>query len=244
MASIQNDFEIFDHFKFDIQPVGIKYHSKLPEKIVRSTKKMALCEMLKAAQGGEVFYADAESHTCEAGPYILGHKDVEEQFINGEYGAGLEAFKDTYAAASVYQYIPKMEKGSVKYVAFAPINKLFFEPDVMIFLADINQTWILMRALSYETGEMWRSSFSAVIGCAWTFIYPHLSKEVNFFSSGLGFGMKRRKLFPENRQFVCIPQKKLSTITRALHEMPWVPKAFKPDGQEYVKQLRKKLGLD
>jgi uncharacterized protein (DUF169 family) len=240
----QKDFEIFDKFKFEIQPVGIKYHATIPEGINRSTQKMALCEMLKMAQGGEVFYADAENHTCEAGPYVLGHKDAEDQFINGEYGAGLEAYKDTRATANVYQHIPKIEKGSVNYISFTPLNKLFFEPDVMIFLTDINQTWILMRALSYETGEIWQSRYSTVMGCSWILVYPHLSRETNFISSGLGFGMKRRKLFPENRHFVPIPINKLSSIKKLLREMPWMPEAFKPGGQQYVKQLRKKLGLE
>ena len=244
MAFKQKDFEIFHDLKFDIQPVGIKYHSSMPERIQRSTQKMPLCEMLKTAQGGEVFYTDAENHTCEAGPYVLGHKDAEEQFLNGEFGAGLQAFKDTRAAANVYQHIPTIEKGSVTCIAFAPLDKLLFEPDVMIFLADINQTWILMRALSYETGEMWLSHSSTVIGCSWIFVHPHLSKKANHIPSGLGFGMKRRKLFPENHHFVCIPLNKLPSVIRSLREMPWTPEAFKPGGNEYVKQLREKLGLE
>ena len=244
MAFKQKDFEIFHDLIFDIQPVGIKYHSSTPEGIQRSTQKMALCEMLKTAQGGEVFYADAENHTCEVGPHIFGHKDPEEQFINGEFGAGLQAFKDTRAAANVYQHIPTMEKGSVTCIAFAPLDKLLFEPDVLIFLADINQTWILMRALSYETGEIWHSRNTTVIGCSWIFVHPHLSKEANHIPSGLGFGMKRRKLFPENRHFVCIPLNKLPSVIRSLREMPWTPEAFKPGGQEYVIQLREKLGLE
>ena len=244
MTFRKKDFDIFGKLKFEIQPVGIKYHAIIPEGINRSTQKMALCEMLKIAQGGEVFYADAENHTCEAGPYILGHKDAEKQFINGEYGAGLEAYKDTSAAANVYQYIPKIEKGAVNYIAFAPLNRLFFEPDVMIFLTDINQTWILMRALSYESGETWQSRYSTVMGCSWIFVYPYLSNKINFIASGLGFGMKRRKLFPENRHFLSIPINKLSSLTRVLHEMPWIPEAFKSGAQEYVKQLRKKLGLE
>lgn len=238
------DLGIFDKLKFEIQPVGIRYHTIIPEWINRSPRKMALCEMLKTAQEGEVFYADAENHTCEAGPYVLGHKDAEEPFINGEYGAGLEAFKNTRAAANVYRFIPKMDKGSVNYISFARLDRLFFEPDVIIFIADINQTWILMRALSYESGEMWKSNFSTVVGCSWLFVYPHLTGEVNFISNGLGFGMKRRKLFPENRHFVSIPLNKLSSLIKALHEMPWLPEPFKPGGQEYVKQLRKKLGLE
>ena len=239
----EKDFKIFEDLQFEVQPVGIRYHSNIPEGIHKFTQKTALCEMLKIAQGGEIFYADVENHACEAGAYILGQKDAEEQFINGEYGAGLEAYKDTHAAASVYQHIPKIKKNSVNYITFAPLSKLFFEPHVMILLADINQTWILMRALSYETGETWQSRYSTVMGCSWIFIYPHLSGEVNFISSGLGFGMKRRKLFPDNRHFVCIPLNRLTSIINSLHEMPWLPKAFRPDGQEYVKRLREKLGL-
>jgi uncharacterized protein (DUF169 family) len=244
MVFKKNDFEIFENLEFEIQPVGVKYHSMIPEGINKSTRKMALCEMLKTAQGGEAFYADAENHICEAGPYILGQKVAEEHFINGEFGAGMGAYKDTHAAAEIYMHIPKLEKNSVNYIAFAPLTKLLFEPDVMIFLADINQAWILMRASSYESGEVWRSYFSTVMGCSWFFIYPYLSREVNFISSGLGFGMKRRKLFPDNRHFVCIPQNKLHTIIRSLNEMPWLPEAFKPGGQEFVKHLREKLGLE
>jgi uncharacterized protein (DUF169 family) len=244
MVFKKKDFEIFEKLEFDIQPVGIKYHPVMPEWINKLAGKMALCEMLKTAQEGEVFYADAENHSCETGPYVLGHKDAEEQLINGEYGAGLEAYKDTHAAAGVYQHIPKMEKSSVHFITFAPLKKLFFEPDVMIFLGDINQTWILMRALTYDSGEVWRSHFSTVMGCAWFFIYPYLSGEVNFISSGLGFGMKRRKLFPDNRHFVCIPQNRLHTIIRSLNEMPWLPEVFKPGGQEFVKRLREKLALE
>ena len=244
MVFKKKDFEIFENLEFDIQPVGIKYHSIMPERINKLTRKMALCEMLKTAQEGEVFYADAENHTCEVGPYILGQKAAEEHFINGEFGSSIEAYKDTHAAASIYQHIPKMEKNSVNYISFVPLNKLFFEPDVMIFLTDINQTWILMRALTYDSGEVWRSYFSTVMGCSWFFVYPCLSGEVNFISSGLGFGMKRRKLFPDNRHFVCIPKDKLHTIIRSLNEMPWLPEAFKPGGQEFVKRLREKLGLE
>lgn len=76
-----------------------------------------------------------------------------------------------------------------------------------------------------------------------TFKQEDFEIEVNLISSGLGFGMKRRKLFPDNRHFVCIPLNKSSSIISSLHEMPWIPEAFKPGGQEYVKQLREKLGL-
>jgi uncharacterized protein (DUF169 family) len=239
----KQDFAILEKFEFQVQPVGVKYLARLPEAIDRLDQRMALCEMLKKAQGGDVFYADAENHTCEAGPYLLGHSEIEDQFISGEFGTALGAFKDDRAAARVYHYIPKIAKGVVNYVVFSPLDKLSFEPDVMVFLTSTSQAWILLRAMSYETGQMWSSRYSAVIGCSWLLVYPYLSGEINFVTTGFGFGMRRRQLFPEGLQFIAIPFDRLPSMLRTLQEMPWVPKPFEPDGMEYVKQVRVRLGL-
>jgi uncharacterized protein (DUF169 family) len=239
----QKDYGILKEFKFEIEPVGVKYLTRPPKGIKKLAQTMALCEMLRKAQGGEVFYAGVENHTCEAGPYVLGQKEIEEQFVSGEYGAGLGVFKDTRAAGRLYHYVPKITKGVVKYVAFSPLSKLHFEPDVFVVLANIDQAEILFRAMSYETGEMWSSHYSAAIGCSWLFIYPYITGKINFVTTGLGFGMRRRKLFPPGMQFISIPFDQLASMLRVLREMPWIPEPFKPNGIEYVKKLRKKLGL-
>jgi len=244
MSLTRNDYAVLNEFKFDIQPVGVKYMTRCPTGTKKLDETMALCEMLKKAQGGGVFYADVKNHTCEAGPYILGQREIEEQFISGEFGAGLGAFKDARAASRVYHYIPKIAAGVANYVVLSPLDKLSFEPDVMIFLATVSQAWILLRAMSYETGEMWSSRYSAAIGCSWLFVYPYLTGEINFVSAGLGFGMKRRKLFPEDRQFISIPFDRLPSMLQTLREMPWIPEPFKSNGLEYVKELRKKLELE
>ena len=120
----KDDYTVLSKFNFDIQPVGIKYLTKPPEGIKKLTGTMALCEMLKKAQGGEVFYADMENHTCEAGPYVLGQREIEEQFVSGEFGAGLGVFKDARAAGRLYHYVPKIAKGVANYVALSPVDKL------------------------------------------------------------------------------------------------------------------------
>lgn len=244
MALVQKDFAILDDLKFDIQPVAVKYLVRPPENISPLTQKMALCEMLKRAQGGDPFYAGAENHTCEAGTYVLGQREIEEPFISGEFGAGLDVFKDARAASRLYHYIPKVAKGVINFILFSPLDKLSFEPDVLILLANVSQAWILLRAMSYETGKMWVSRYSAAIGCSWLLVYPYLNGEMNFISSGLGFGMKRRKLFPEGLQFISIPFDQLPSMLRTLRDMPWIPEPFKPDGLEFVADLRKKLGLE
>ena len=239
----KKDIALLNKFAFDVQPVGVKFSARRPTKITRLAEKMAFCEMLKRAQQGKTFFADAENHACEAGLYVLGQADSPEPFISGEFGAGLRIFEEPRSASRLYLHIPKLDKGVVHYVAFSPLDKLSFDPDLLIILADTDQTEILLRAMSYRTGEMWESKFTAAIGCAWTYIYPYLTGKLNYTVTGLGHGMRRRKLFPEGRQMISIPFDLLPSILKSLQEMPWVLPAYKQDGTQFVGKLLSDLGV-
>ena len=243
MTLTKEHVAILDKFDFDLPPVGVKFLAKPPDMVERIDKNMALCEMLKNAQQGHAFFAGAENHTCEAGLYVLGQADAPEPFINGEFGAGLQIYEEPRTASRLYLHIPKIGTGVVHYVAFSPLDKLLFDPDILILLADTNQTEILLRAMSYKTGKMWVSKFTPAIGCAWTYIYPYLTGELNYFITGLGHGMKRRQLFPEGRQIISIPFNLLPSLLQTLQDMPWVLPAYKPDGLEFVRRLLEKLGI-
>ena len=243
MSLTKKDLAILDRFDFDVQPVGVKFLAKRPDMVERLNENMTLCEMLKRAQEGNAFYSDAENHTCEAGLYVLGQADVPEPFISGEFGAGLKIFEEPRSASRLYQYVPRIGKGVVNYIAFSPLNKLSFDPDVLIILSKTSQTEILLRAMSYRTGKMWLSKCSAAIGCAWIFVYPYITGELNYTITGLGHGMKRRKLFPEGQQFVSIPFDLLPSMLQTLQDMPWVLPAYKPDGLEFVRRLLIELGI-
>src|SRR4030042_6504838 len=145
MAFLKKDLSILDKFNFDIQPVGVKFLVKRPERAERLDEKMAFCEMLKRAQEGNAFFVDAENHTCDAGLYVLGQADAPEPYVSGEFGAGLEIFEGPRSASRLYQYIPRISRGVVHYVAFSPLNKLLFDPDFLVILANTHQTEILLR---------------------------------------------------------------------------------------------------
>jgi len=243
MSLTKKDLAILDKFDFAVQPVGVKFLVKRPDMVERLNENMTLCEMLKRAQEGNAFYSDKENHTCEAGLYVLGQADVPEPFLSGEFGAGLKIFEEPRSASRLYQYVPRIGKGVVNYIAFSPLNKLSFDPDVLIILSKTSQTEILLRAMSYRTGKMWLSKCSAAIGCAWIFVYPYITGELNYTITGLGHGMKRRKLFPEGQQFVSIPFDILPSMLQTLQDMPWVPPAFQPDGLEFVRRLLIELGI-
>lgn len=244
MTLTKKHLHIFDKFDFDIPPVGVKFLAQRPDTVERLDENMALCEMLSKAQEGDAFFADAQNHTCGAGLYVLGQADITAPFASGNFGAGLKIFEAPRSAGRLYHYIPKIERGVVNYIAFCPLDRLEFDPDLLILLASTSQTEILLRAMSYRTGSMWVSKFSAAIGCAWTYSYPFLTGKLNYFVTGLGHGMKRRKLFPEGRQILSIPFDLLPSLIQTLQDMPWVLPAYKPDGPEFVKRLIDKLGID
>jgi uncharacterized protein (DUF169 family) len=243
MILTKDNIAILDRFGFEVPPIGVKFLAKQPDMVERLEKKMALCEMLKHAQGGNAFFADAKNHTCEAGQYVLGQADAPEPFISGEFGAGLQIYEEPRSASRLYLHIPKIGRGVVHHVAFAPLDKLAFEPDLLILLADTPQTEILLRAMSYRTGQMWVSKCTPAIGCAWIYTYPYLSGELNYTLAGLGHGMKRRQLFPEGRQIISIPFDLLPSLLQTLQDMPWVLPAYKPDGLEFVGRLLDRLGI-
>ncbi len=243
MTLPKTDLAILNKFEFNVPPVGVKFLAKRPEGIERLNENLALCEMLKRAQEGNPFFVDKENHACEAGTYVLGQTDAPEPFISGQFGAGLKIFEEPRCASRLYQYIPRIGKGVANYIAFSPLSQLLFDPDVLIILANTSQTEILLRAMSYRTGKMWLSKYSAAIGCAWIYVYPYVTGELNYTVTGLGHGMKRRKLFPEGHQLVSIPFDLLPSMLQALRDMLWVLPAYETDGPEFVRRLLVKLGM-
>jgi uncharacterized protein (DUF169 family) len=239
----REDLAVLERLAFERPPVGVKFLPRPPEGLAPLNRRLALCEMLAAAQKGEAFFADAQSHACGAGAYVLGQAEAAGPFISGEFGAGLGIFEEPRAAARLYRCLPRIAPRVANHVAFAPLAQLAFDPDLLVLLADTRQAEILLRAHSYRTGAPWVSRFTAAIGCAWALVHPVVTGELNYFTTGFGHGMKRRGLFPEGRQLVSVPFDRLPALLSSLKAMPWVPPAFEPDGPAFVGRLLERLGV-
>jgi len=237
MSSIQQDLSIFDKFKFERKPVGVKFLPTKPDGIKKLDKILDFCEMLVEAQNGSTFYVAKENFTCIIGPLILGMVDSDPIFESGRVGPKLEIFKDARANRRIYQVVPRLAKGAVKYVAFSPLDELSFEPDVLIITANLSQIEILLRAMSYSTGKMWSSKGTVVMGCAWLYIYPYLSGELNLTLPS--FGMRARNLFPEGLLPVSIPWGLLPSLVRNLQDMNWVPHSYTIGRAKHKKKVKR-----
>jgi uncharacterized protein (DUF169 family) len=237
MSSIQQDLSIFSKFNFEKPPVGVKFLPTKPDGIKRLNKILDFCEMLVEAQNGSPFYATKEDFTC-IGPLLLGMVEGDPIFQSGRVGPKLEVFKEARANRRIYKYIPKLEKDTVNYVAFSSLDQLSFEPDVLIVTANPSQAEILLRASSYTTGKMWSAKGTPVAACAWLYVYPYVSGELNFTLPGFSFGMRSRRLFPEGLLLVSIPWDMLPGMVANLQDMNWVPHSYTIGREEHKKKVK------
>jgi uncharacterized protein (DUF169 family) len=238
MNSIQEDLSIFNKFELERKPVGVKFLRTKPAGMRRLDKILDFCEMLVEAQNDKAFYVTKKNFTC-VGPLILGMVDTDPVFESGRVGPELEIFKNARANRGIYRFLPKMPKNAANYIAFSPLDELSFEPDVLIVTADPSQAEVILRANSYTTGNMWSAKGTPVAACAWLYIYPYLTGELNFTMPCFSFGMNSRRLFPKDELLVSIPHDLLPSITKNLKDMKWVPHSFTIGREEHKKKARR-----
>ena len=238
MRPLKTDLSVLKKLDLEYETVGVKFLYNRPKGIPRLEKKLGLCEMLPEAHKGKAFYADEDSHEC-AGPLVLGLVEMEPFFEAGQLGPRLEIFQEARANRRLYQDIPKLKKGSCNYVVFAPLSALNFEPDVLVITGKARQAEIVLRSLSYSTGRKYLSKGTPVLGCAWTFIYPYNSGEVNFSVSGLTFGHIAREVLPEGLVTVSIPFDVLILMMANLNEMKWVLPAYTEGRDNYNERFKR-----
>jgi uncharacterized protein (DUF169 family) len=239
MRPLQTDLSILRKFEFEHAPVGVKFLFKRPEGIERLDKPAAFCEMIGEAQRrGAAFYFSKEEEDC-FGTVVLGMEEAPTFAEAGLLGEKFEIFQEARANERIYQHIPMLAKGTVNYVAFSPLDTLTFEPDLLILMATPSQAEIVLRAMSYSTGELWETKKTPVMSCAWIYAYPWLSGKVNYLVTGMAFGSKAKGVFPEGWILISIPWDKIPVIIKSLEEMTWALPSYTEGPEKFCeRQLR------
>ena len=243
MEQKDQDLSVFQKFEFERRPIGAKFLYKKPIGIEQLDKNIALCEMLKEAQlAKSAFYVTQENQSCKPGASVW-PGDGSGAYESGLFGEEMKIFKEARANVRLTQHVPKLDGDIVKYITFSPIDIMSFTPDLLIILTDnTSQTEILLRAMTYATGEVWSSKTTCVMGCAWLLAYPYVTGKVNYLLTGFGTGMKAKKLYPEGRQILSIPYDWIPIITKSLLEMPWIIPAWEADDVgKFVGEIQSRL---
>jgi uncharacterized protein (DUF169 family) len=221
MNSTRKDYSIFNKFNFEHKPVGIKFLLNRPEGLEKLQESMPICRMFREAQDRSPFYAARENFAC-VDRLLMGIMEPEPTFESGQIGAKEKIYQEARANRRIYQYVPKLTRDTVRYVTFSPLDKLSFEPDVLVITASPSQAEIILRALSYSTGKPLTTKITPVLMCAWVFFYPYVTGELNYTITGLGYGMRIQKLLPEGLVLISVPYDLIPTLIDNLRDMDWV----------------------
>jgi uncharacterized protein (DUF169 family) len=240
-AAMTRDYSVLDKFDLERKPVGVKFIIEKPEGIKHIDKELNMCEMLKEAQENGAFYVAPEDWVCVGvEQMILGMKDPEPILVSGLFGGDEGLFKEASSCRAMYDHLPRLPKGSVQYVAFAPLDKLTFDPDVLILTANINQAQALLRSINYSTGEPFVSKATPVVACSWIYVYPVVSGELNYFITGLGLGMQALNIFPPGLFIISVPFQLIPIMLDNLKDISYSP-TFEPGpgGDAHRKRVNK-----
>lgn len=238
MDYVTRQLEILNKFDFERPPVGVKFMTQKPKDLPLVKPGRDFCELLADAQAGEAFYATENEIGC-VGPMALGMIAEDAVFESGKVGPKLGVYRDDDANKRIYDYLPRLPYNTIRYVAYAPLDKLSFRPDLLIIMASVSQAEILNRARTYSSGEMWTAKGTPVAGCTWIYIHPYLTGEINFTVTGLGFGMKARRIFPEGRILMTIPWDRIPEMMKNLADMPWEPESYRIGPEGHKEEMKK-----
>ena len=216
--STPRDYSAFNRLNLERKPVGVKFLALKPEGIQRIKEKRAFCEMFKEAQETAPFYVQEDDFMCVE-PLLLGMKDPDPALVSGSAGGASGLFKEARANRKLYQYVPKMLKDSVNYVAFSAVDQLTFDPDVIVITANVSQARTILRSDMYSSGDSWSCQGTPVMACSWLYIYPVISGKMNFTVTGLSLGMQAINMqFPEGLFLISIPWNMLPTVIENLQD--------------------------
>ena len=237
MKPLQTDLSIYQNFNFEKPPVGVKYLFHKPEGIEPLEKNLALCEMLKEAhQRDAPFYFTKDNENCFGSSALGMMKDGASLAFaeSGELGVKLEIFQDARANKRLFQVNPGLAKGTVNYVVMAPLDTITFEPDLLILMTTAKQAEIVMRAMTYSTGEIYDSKTTTALSCSWLYVYPYLTGKINYFITGMGFGAIGREAFSPGWVLISIPYNWLPTLVQNLKEMKWELTAYTLGREKFI----------
>lgn len=242
MIPLKTDLGIWSRLDLQVPPVGVKFLlEERPEENIRKLEetKYTLCEMIKVAQNSEdAFYITAENESC-VGSFVLGMNELPPAALSGQMGRAMGIFQDSRCNARMYENVPRFTSGTVNSVVFAPLEKIDFDPDLLFLLAEPSVAEIILRAMTYSTGERYSSNYQPVMACAFLFAYPMITGKVNFITTGLSYGMKTFEVFPSGKILMTIPYQWIPVITKNLHEIDWVLKPYTMGREKYAEYFAK-----
>jgi uncharacterized protein (DUF169 family) len=241
LRPLKHDLSVFNKIQWEKSPVAIKYEFFRPEGIEQLDGAFSLCEMVKQAQlRDKPFYMARENEDC-AGKCALGMMDGPAWGEGGEIGETMDIFQDGRANRHCVSHYKTFKPGHVNFAVYSKLDQLTFEPDLLVFVGKPEQSEIILRAMTYSTGQMYVSKSTPVFQCSWLYAYPVLTQEINYVITGMSFGMRAREVYPAGLVIVSVPWNWIPTLAENLQEMKFVLPAWTMGRNAWLKEEEKIL---
>lgn len=222
MRPLKQDLSIFEKLGLEREPIAIKYEYFKPEGFEQLDKALGLCEMVKEAEQREhPFYITVDNENC-AGKGALGMASGPSWAEAGLIGEKMGYFRDARENMRLTTHYEVFKQGVVNYAVYSKLSQLTFEPDLLVCVGTADQAEVILRAMTYSTGDIYESKATPVFQCSWLYTYPHVTGKINYITTGLGIGMKARKVYPSGLVIVSIPANWIPIIAQNLREIPFV----------------------
>jgi uncharacterized protein (DUF169 family) len=175
--------ELKERLGLEKSPVAIKFilrEEDIPEGIEKIDENIRHCEMVQKAAQGEMFYATAEEQMCKGGATAIGLMEAPEKIKTGEFYQSLGRFSSLGSAKRTMESIPKIDP-MMKAIIYAPLEKVNFNPDVIVVISSPAQAMRLAQAMVYTRGGRVEASFSGIQSvCADAVAGPFVNNTANF----------------------------------------------------------------
>jgi uncharacterized protein (DUF169 family) len=234
LRPLKHDLSIFNKLQLERAPIGIKYEFFKPEGIEKLDGMAGICEMPNIAnQRDKPFYIAKDNEDC-AGKCALGMMEGPLWGEAGEIGEPLHLFQDSRANRHCTTHYKTFRPAPVNFAVYSKLDQLTFEPDLLVFVGTVEQMEIILRAMTYSTGEMYESISTTVLQCSWLYTYPVLAQKINYVLTGLSFGMRARHVYPSGLMIVSVPWNWIPTIAENMNEMDFVLPGWKLERKAWM----------
>ena len=224
MSLSHPDFSPLKKLDLKEPAMGVRFDFFRPKDIEMLDKDihMSICEIFRYAQkeNKALYFSYENDETC-VGKIILGMQPMNPMAASGQIGKPLGVFNETRANAHFYQHIRKLEQGTCNFVSIAPVDKMNFNPDLLILTVPPQVGEVVLRAASYSTGCLYESVCTPVMGCSWFLAYPFRTGKINYIIPRLVHGPHGRELYEDpSTMIISIPYHWIPTVLQSLEEIP------------------------
>jgi uncharacterized protein (DUF169 family) len=200
-------------------PVAINFITEkdhLPEGVPALEEKVTHCQMVNMARKeGKIFYSVNENHTCMGGSWALGLREITHTLKNGEFYYKLGKYDSWAACKRTILNIPHVESNATYAIVYAPLEKVPFDPTVVLLVTKPKAMLKLAQGNLYRLGGRITCNFAGIQSvCADASAQVYLTGKINF-SLGCD-GSRKLSGIEEGEMVMGIPAEMLPEIADAL----------------------------